>query len=86
MCGAQRLPDNSRLRKFWFIITHIGRVMQNGPLINKVYAGSPARSQLLACCLLAALNCLIRSSNTGRKWRIKPCTGQAAPSPKAQMV
>src|SRR4029077_880420 len=28
----------------------------------------------------------IRRSISGRKWRSKPCTGQAAPSPKAQIV
>src|SRR5262245_8775238 len=28
----------------------------------------------------------MRRSISGRKWRSRPCTGQAAPSPKAQMV
>lgn len=29
--------------------------------------------------------CLIRSSIVGRKWRMRPWTGQAAASPRAQM-
>jgi hypothetical protein len=33
-----------------------------------------------------AVYSLMRRSISGRKWRSRPCTGQAAPSPKAQIV
>mgnify|MGYP003694638719 CR=1 FL=1 len=39
-----------------------------------------------AACFSAAWCRSMRASITPRKWRSSPCTGQAAPSPNAQMV
>src|SRR5438445_13504406 len=53
---------------------------------DNVSASKVIATYSAACRAAAVRYCSMRRSSSGRKWRIRPCTGQAAPSARAQIV